>query len=267
MTTDAPNLAFGITSDSVHRRLDRRNAQHAGRKFDFSIDTHARLCHARFRRVSVLLVERAIADAEPEVGAIRRRDVHVSGSKQRNRLVLPAAQRRIIDVERLDIHGVVGRCVRDGQPVGVTRAVVPMEMDLTAAACVQPLRQNRALISRRDGIFARRKPDIDIRPRQPLGEIRRGSIRKAGDDGTRRLQLASDLREQRSQRLRVVAQQDALTLLHGQRRDDALCERGIRNLLRPGADGDGQRQTDGHAILKGGPANAHIGVLTGEVIA
>ena len=134
-----------------------------------------------------------------------------------------------------------------------------MEMDLTAAACVQPLRQNRALIRRRDGIFARRKPDIDIRARQALGEIRRRSIREARNVGACRLQLACDLRQQRPQRLRVVAQQNALTLLHGQRRDDALCERGIRNLLRPDADGDGQRQANGDAISKSGRANAHMG--------
>ena len=123
------------------------------------------------------LLNLAIADAEPEVGAVRRRDVHLSGSKQRDRLVLMLTQRRVIDVERLDIDGVPGRGVRAGQPVRVTRAVVPMEMDWTAAASVQPLRQGLALIGRRDGIPPRRKRQIDIGPRQPLGEIRRGSIR------------------------------------------------------------------------------------------
>src|SRR3954471_7667234 len=74
---------------AVDARFDRRYADGARGQFHFAVDAHARFRRPGFRAVAVLLVEGAISELEPDVGAGRGRHPYLARSQRGNRTILP----------------------------------------------------------------------------------------------------------------------------------------------------------------------------------
>ncbi len=244
----------GDDDHAGHRFLDRRDANHAGGQFDFAIDARPRRGHARLRRVAILAVERTVAHAERQVRARRRRDVDIAAAQRGNRGVLLLFERRVVDVERVRVDAIVGGGVRAFEAVDVARAAVPVKVDLTAAALVEPLREQRALIGRRVRVGSRGQPDIDV----GVGELRREigcrAVAQRFHLRARGFELRAQRRLQRAERVRVVAQQHAFARGRLQRGDDAGGERVVRDAVG-GRDHHGQGDQQGQCGQFGGGGN------------
>src|SRR5205823_3873231 len=69
---------------TIHRSLDRRDPENAGRQLHIAIDSRAGGLHARTRGVANLAAERAIPDLEGNVRAFRSCDPDTARTKNRN---------------------------------------------------------------------------------------------------------------------------------------------------------------------------------------
>ena len=225
--------AAGIDQHAVDRRLDRRDADDAGRQLDFAIDAHLRLVRARLRRVAVLLVERPIAHAEADVGAGGRRHAHLAGAQRGDGLILPrpTASRSRCRARRRRSRSNAAECTPP-QAVGDRPCRRPSGSG-SAGRCPSSshFASIVALVGRRRRV--RRRPAARCRCRcrsSRACEIRRGPVVQRLD--LRRPSPRAALRTTGSsgaERGRVVSQQHAFAGLHLERGDDARRERGIRN--------------------------------------
>ncbi len=142
---------------ALDRLFDRRHADRSGRQFDLLVDQHDAFGRARLRRIAVLQVDRPIPRAKAQVGAERRRDMHLAFAQRGRKALLRRTQCAIVRrQQRALVQSVDRGSRRQRLSRNRIRAPVldPMEVDGPSAAMLpevflQPILHRRVRRMRR----------------------------------------------------------------------------------------------------------------------